>query len=141
MDCSEEDLASLQPAHGRLVLDRHAQHDPVELRLGKSFDLPVPLALARGFLLFFSGTDPDFRPVLYLASYSPRFPREPGFRLRELAFCQQIQDVTAMAPQPTSYSGLRKRQERPSQPIPPQIEPHPKEPRLVTSPRRLENQH
>jgi hypothetical protein len=55
MDCSEEDLASLQPAHGRPVLDRHAQHDPVELRLGKSFDLPVPLALARGFLLFFPG--------------------------------------------------------------------------------------
>jgi hypothetical protein len=60
MDCSEEDLASLQRAHGRPVLGRHAQHDPVELRLGKSFDLPVPLALARGFLLFFAETDPDF---------------------------------------------------------------------------------
>jgi hypothetical protein len=74
MDYSEEDLASLQRAHGQPVLGRHVQHDPVELRLGKSFDLPAPLALARDFLLFFAETDPDFARFFYLASYSPQFP-------------------------------------------------------------------
>jgi len=104
MDCSGEDLASLQRAHGRPVLGRHAQHDPVELRLGKSLDLPVPLALARGFLLFFAKTVPDFRPVLYLASYSPQFPREPGFRLRELAFCQLHAEVPHLAISTRKYA-------------------------------------